>query len=133
MPWSASVTTSSGLLISFFTWAPSPRRTAASLREHPLVEPCPQDASDDRSHHRDPGVGPVRVSLTRDRQEEVRDPGTEVPCRVDGVPGRATERQADGQNEEADQQRREARRQVVAEDGKHAEQQGERTDDLRDE
>src|SRR5437867_10156081 len=117
MPWSASVTTSSGLLISFFTWAPSRGGTAASLREHPLVEPCPQDSSDDRSHHRDPRVGPVRVPLARDRQQEVRDPRAEVPGRVDGVSGRSTERQADAQHQEADQQRREARRQVVSAGG----------------
>src|SRR5438093_934466 len=133
MPWSASVTTSSGLLISFFTWAPSRGGTAASLREHPLVEPGAQDASDDRGNDRDPCVGPVRVSLARDRQQEVRDAGTEVPGGIDGVPGRATERQADGQHQQADQQRREARGQVVAEDCEHAEQQGERPDDLGDE
>src|SRR5689334_19599935 len=107
MPSSSSRTTSSGALISFFM-SSLLRVGAGSLRPDEVEDHRAQDAPDDGCHHWHPGVAPVRVALAGDGEEGVGDAGAEVTGRVDGVPRRATEGEADGEDEEADEQRADA-------------------------
>src|SRR5918995_3786135 len=68
IPASASSTTASGALISFFMASHH-----QVVREQRLVRDRAQDAADDRADHGDPRVGPVRPALAGDRQDGMRD------------------------------------------------------------
>src|SRR5207253_7098530 len=81
-----------------------PRPRCVSCRPHRLVEEGRDDAADDRPGHRYPSVAPVGGSLARDRQERVRESGTQVARRVDRVAGRPAQRQTDGPHEDTDQE-----------------------------
>src|SRR5947209_3630542 len=128
-PRSASATTASGALISFFIY-----RSSVSGIER-AVQQGADSAADERPQHGNPGIGPVRRALAGNWQDRVHDPRPEVASRVDRVSGRSTEGQADADDQECDQQGAmsvEARRGV----GPHrqdSEHQHGRTDDLGDE
>src|SRR5687767_254723 len=125
MPASASSTTASGALMSFFI-----ALRHQPVREQRLVGKPAQDAADEGPDHRDPRIAPVRIPLAGDRKHRVRDAGSEIAGRVDRVPGRAAERQADADDQEADDERRDRGR--GAADGEHREDEHERPDDLAD-
>src|SRR5512132_4534307 len=99
MPWSASVTTSSGLLISFFISPPNKPsdgtkhfEVARARCEERLVGQSAEAPADDGAYDGNPRVTPIRVPLAGDRQDRVDDPRSEVAGRVDCVPGGASER-----------------------------------------
>src|SRR5688500_3900763 len=105
MPASASSTTASGALMSFFI----------ALRHQPVREQClvsktAEHAADEGPDHRDPRIAPVRVALPGDREHRVRDARSEIAGRVDRVPGGAAEREADADDQEADDERRDGSR-----------------------
>src|SRR5436309_7281797 len=97
MPRSASRTTSSGELMSFFMARPLEP-------EPPVVHGPGQDTTDERPDDGHPRVGPIRRPLARHRQDRVRDARTEVSGRVDRVAGGTAERQADPEDDQADDQ-----------------------------
>src|SRR5512132_3463627 len=144
--------------MSFFTLGSPPFRSedsgypaedlevAGSGREKRLVRECPEPAADERPHDRDPRVIPVRVSLARNRKYGVCDPRREVARRIDRVAGRPAEREADGEDQQADEEGHdglaESHRQrclpdaargsrgEVPDEEEHPEEQHERADDL---
>src|ERR1700730_15839178 len=80
--------------------------------------------------HGNPRVRPVATALALDGEDQMCDPRAEVTRRVDGVPGGATEGDADAEDEEGDGQRAKAcGRAAEGEDDEH---QYERSDDLGD-
>src|SRR4051794_26268747 len=99
MPSSASRTTASGELMSFFIvcWV---------LMRSPRVEEVPRErsehAADERRHDGDPRIAPIRRALARDRQDRVCDARGEVAGRVDRIAGRTAEREADREDQQAD-------------------------------
>src|SRR3954468_12923926 len=68
MPSSASRTTASGALMSFFM-----AMAARSPRVEPLEQNRGDGAADQRPDHGDPRVLPVRRALARDREQRVHD------------------------------------------------------------
>src|ERR1700674_2445741 len=102
--------------------------------EDPVVRQSSEHAADDRAEHRDPCVRPVRRSLSGNGQDEVHDAWSEVARWVDRVTGGTAQREADRKHEQADEQRRYARRggRLVAADRQHAEEQHESPDHLGD-
>src|SRR4249919_3322194 len=102
IPASASRTTLSGSLISFFIASPPWGVRSALLRSEHEVEGglrCEgaQDATDERADDRDPRVLPVGASLAGDRQDRVDDAGPQVAGGVDRVARRSTERESDAE------------------------------------
>src|ERR1700745_962496 len=94
IPWSASLTTASGSLMSFFI------SSSPLAREPPVVRGAAEDAADrgtDDRHHSGPRDG---RTLARNGQDRVDDARAEVAGRVDRVSGRATQRQADADDQE---------------------------------
>src|SRR4051812_4429224 len=80
MPSSASRTTASGALMSFFM-----AMAVGSPRVEPLEEKRGDGGADQWADDRDPGVAPVRRALARDRQQRMDDPRPEVSGRVDRI------------------------------------------------
>src|ERR1700736_871232 len=76
-----------------------------------------EDAADDRPHHRYQRVLPVGRALAGDGKHEVGDAGHEIAGRVDGVAGRTAQREADREDQQADDQRGESTDQVIAPGG----------------
>src|SRR5687768_8290914 len=72
------------------------------------IKTGPQRAADERRDDGDPRVLPVRASLAGDGQHRVREARREIAGRVDRVPRRSTERHADAEHEDADEQRLQA-------------------------
>src|SRR5207237_2773453 len=101
------------------SWFPGPEPGCVSCRPYGLIEDRREHAPDDRPSHRYPRVAPVRIPLARDRQERVREPGTQIARRVDRVAGRPAQRQADGPHEDSDQERAEPRVQPGARSEEH--------------
>jgi hypothetical protein len=81
-----------------------PRRL---MREERLKEQRAQNPPDDRPDDRHPPVTPIRVALAGDGKNRVRDSPSKVTGGIDRIPGRATERQPDPPDEQANQERRE--------------------------
>ena len=103
--------------------------------EPPVVHGAAQSAADERPDDRNPGVGPIRRALAGDRQDGVRDARTEIAGRVDRVTGGTAERQADPEDDQADDQSAstsdEAHAGLVGDrDRQHAIDEHERADDL---
>src|SRR5580704_18502050 len=94
-----------------------------------------ENAADDRPDHGYQGVFPIGPSLAWYRQQEVRDSGHEVTSGVDRVARRSTQRKADGEDEQADDQRGEPTDQAISlgGDGDDPEDEHECADDLADE
>src|SRR5437588_9764533 len=80
IPSSASWTTSSGALMSFFM--------ALSPGIEEVERQCADDPTDDGRDDGDPRVAPVRGTLARDGQDRVCDARREVTRRVDRIAGR---------------------------------------------
>src|SRR3954451_25293508 len=104
MPSSASRTTASGELMSFFIicWV----LMTAPSREEELECHRADGAADQRADDGDPGVATVRRALSGDRHERMRDALHDVARRIDGVGGRTAERESDRENQKADEERR---------------------------
>ncbi len=110
------------------------------------VEAGADDAADQRADDGYPRILPVRAALAGYRQHGMRETWTEVAGWIDGVAGRATERDADAEHEHTDEQRLQAaaedegeidvaglrQRLRVGGDGKNAEEQHRGADDLGD-
>src|SRR4051794_4927757 len=143
VPASASCSTVSGLLISFFIEAAlvsawvidqSPRSAGPGV----VVDEAADYAADERPDDRDPCVSPVRRPLARDRQDRVHDPRPEVARRVDRVSGGSAERQPDAQHEQSDEQNAESAtprhepHALVGEDAEDPDDEDGRADDLGD-
>src|SRR5829696_10077325 len=102
-----------------------------------------EDAANNRSYDRDPGVPPVVAAFARYGQHGVGDPWAEVARRVNGVPGRPAEGESDAEDEQANDQRVQAApydrrgiapdRSCVRNDAEDAEDQHEGADNLCDE
>src|SRR3954447_1021756 len=131
MPSSASRTTASGALMSFFMVCV----VMAGSREEELEGQRAERSADQRADHGNPGVAPVRRALAGDRQEGVGDARPEVTRGVDRVAGRAAEREADREDQEAGDQRAQAAglQALVDAEREQAEDQQEGPDDLGDE
>src|SRR5450432_2776705 len=78
--------------------------TLLADREERVMEDAAQQAADQRSHHRHPGIRPVRRALAGDRQDRMHDAGAEVTGRVDGIPGRPAEAHPDADHDQGDEQ-----------------------------
>src|SRR5215211_6908380 len=133
MPASASSTRLSGALMSFFIGSPGPpgalavaaagcddgerspghtgrwTRFRGSLHPHVVrpdadVDDGREDATDERTGDRDPGIPPIRIALARNRQDGVDDPRPEVAGGVDGISGRATEGETDHEHKQRNRQ-----------------------------
>src|SRR5919106_509475 len=126
MPASASSTTASAALMSFFIASSH----SQGVREQRGVGDCTDRAADERANHRNPRVLPVGRSLARDRQDRVGDARTEVTRGIDRISGRAAQREADGEDQEPNDERRDGRRRAT--DGEDAKDQHEGADDLAD-
>src|SRR3954447_18215274 len=101
MPSSASLTTASGALMSFFiVWCSTAMGKPFSAGEEEVEGQRAEDAADDRADHRDPGVAPVGIALAGDRQDGVHDARPEVAGRVDRVARWSAQREPDGEHQE---------------------------------
>src|SRR5688572_6962157 len=69
------------------------------------VEAGAEDAADQRADDRDPRILPVGAALPSNRQQGMRETRAEVARRVDRVAGGTAERDADAEDEHADEQR----------------------------
>src|SRR3954470_9431189 len=74
------------------------------LKPDPGIEGRAGDAADDWPDDRNPRVLPVGGTLAGNRQDGVRDARTKIASRIDRVAGRAAEREADAENEQAHEQ-----------------------------
>src|SRR3954470_18503354 len=110
MPSSASCTTASGALISFFIGTAS--------REECLERQCSQCAARQRSDHRYPRVTPIRRTLAGNREQRMDDARPEVARRIDRVAGRPAQGETYREHEETNDERRERvpGRRLVGED-----------------
>src|SRR3981189_1976612 len=68
--------------------------------ERQVVDDRRERAADERTDDGNPRIAPIRIPLTRNRQQEGRDPRPKVSGGVDRVSGRTAERQADDEDEE---------------------------------
>src|SRR4051794_25594281 len=93
IPSSASLTTASGAVMSFFiVWCSTAIEEPFLAGVEGVERERAQDAADDRADDWDPGIAPVRVALAGDRQDRVHDPRPEVAGRVDRIAGGTAER-----------------------------------------
>src|SRR5439155_25773365 len=92
-------------------------------------------SADQWSDHRNPGVTPIRVALSRNREKEVRDARPKIASRVDRVTRCPTERETDDQDQQGNRQRAEGRQTGLAVIGEREdhEDQDERPEYLADE
>ena len=86
---------------------PAARLYSLSEKNHPGHGA--ENAADYGPHDGDPGVSPVVAAFARYGQHGVGDARPQVTGRVDGVAGRPTQREPDAEDEQADQQRVDAR------------------------
>ena len=76
------------------------RRFADEVKQH-----GGEEGAENWTEDRNPGIAPIAVALpSRDGQNGVHDAGTEIAGGVDGVAGRAAERDADGEDDQSDGQ-----------------------------
>src|ERR1700693_1781838 len=94
-----------------------------------------EDATDYRPHNRYQRVFPVRRAFAGYWEDEVGDTRHEIAGGVDRVTSRSTQREADGEDQQANDQRGESARKVISggRDRDHGEDQHEGPDDLADE
>ena len=57
----------------------------------------PKEAAGDGPNDRNPGVRPVAVALSRNREHRMSDPRSEVSGGIDGIAGRATQSESNAQ------------------------------------
>src|SRR3954453_14956082 len=70
--------------------------------EEGLVGQGAEGAADQRPDDGDPGIAPIGRALAGDREDRVHDARAEVTGRVDRVPRRTAEREADAEHEQTD-------------------------------
>src|ERR1035437_863169 len=162
MPASASSTTRSGELMSFFMAnprydaAPRPCRSAGAklvraggptetgrldrdleddeVREGRVVDDRRKSSADERADDRHPRVAPIGLTLAGDRQDRMDDARAEVAGGIDRVSGGAAERKPDDHDEQRYGERTQRRRgqAMGLAEREDHEHEHEGADDLRD-
>src|SRR5271170_4734673 len=97
MPSSASLTTLSGALMSFFI-------EISRLSDQRVDEESRDHGADQRTDDRNPGISPIAAALAGNWQHGMGNARAEVTRRIDGVACRAAERQSDAEHEPAYEQ-----------------------------
>src|SRR6266852_6794020 len=94
-PVASSPLSSSGLTLSTpMIFTVPPVWSAGSHADHPKCE-AGESAADKRPQHRDRRVAPVRRCLSSDWKQRMRDTRAQIARRIDGIAGRAAERESD--------------------------------------